>query len=99
MVVLLGIPHAERNGHHYFRGLDHLSSEERASAILGHPDLYSDRDEPQRLRITDGRISLRSLQVPGFGFSRPPPIDQMLAPNRWLASFSTRSSPTGGDQA
>ena len=32
--------HVERNGHHYFRGLDHLPSEVAAEALAAHPDLY-----------------------------------------------------------
>ena len=34
-VAALGIGHVERNGHHYVRGLDHLSAAERACALSG----------------------------------------------------------------
>jgi hypothetical protein len=91
MVALLGITHAERNGHHYFRGLDHLSHEERERAVADHPDLYEGRGSSAALRITGGRVAIESLQVPGFGFSAPPQMKRMLDPELWLATFSTET--------
>lgn len=84
MVALLGIPHVERNGHHYFPGLRHLSPEEQTHALLAHPDLYETLGQSPALRIRDGRISVRSLQVPGFGFSFPPAMDRMMLPDAFL---------------
>ncbi len=68
----LGLPHVERNGHHYFRGLDHLPSEVAASALSAHPDLY--RSLPAAsgggvaLRIGGGKIDITSaLAAVGYG--------------------------------
>ena len=65
----LGIGNAERNGHHYFRGLCHLPKAERDAAVRAHPDLYEARGDEAFLRIDGGQIRCASLQAPGFGYS------------------------------
>ena len=62
----LGLEHAERNGHHYFRGLDHLTPAERAAALEHHPDLYEARADGAFLRIEGGALTLGSLEGPGY---------------------------------
>ncbi len=65
--AVLGLPDVERNGHHFFRGLDHLPGPEQEEALRRHGDLY--RPLPgggAALRIEDGRVALGSLEVPGF---------------------------------
>ena len=66
-VALLGIGHVERNGHHYFRGLGHLSEAEKTSALAQHPDLYERREGEVFLRITGGTLNCASLQSPAWG--------------------------------
>jgi hypothetical protein len=83
MVALLGIDHIERNGHHYFRGLDHLSAAERDAALGAHPDLYERRGDEVFLKITDGMLSCASLQVPGMGFAAPPDMTRLISPEDW----------------
>jgi L-alanine-DL-glutamate epimerase-like enolase superfamily enzyme len=83
MVALLGIAHVERNGHHYFRGLGHLTASEKADALARHPDLYQRRGDEVFLRIEDGMLLCRSLQVPGMGFAALPDMDAMTAPREW----------------
>ena len=67
----LGLQHLERNGHHYFRGLDHLPVAAQRAAAAAHPDLY--RALPGGgfgLRIANGRIRLGSvLATIGYGHS------------------------------
>lgn len=72
VVSLLGLPHVERNGHHYFRGSDHLTDEERAHLTGAHADLFG---PDGRLDITDGSISLASLDAKGFGYDGPVDLD------------------------
>lgn len=64
----LGMSHIERNGHHYFRGLDHLpaSLAERAAAV--HDDLYTRCDEGAFLSIVRGTIKLGSIHGAGYGY-------------------------------
>jgi len=71
----LGMTHVERNGHHYFRGLDHLPESERQQALRAHPDLYESRDAGTFLRIENGRVSIESLDCPGYGHAIEPEID------------------------
>jgi hypothetical protein len=65
-VAALGLEHVERNGHHYFRGLDHLEERERESALAQHPDLYVERDGLVQLSIEGGRLAIGSLQEVGY---------------------------------
>jgi hypothetical protein len=82
-VALLGIDHVERNGHHYFRGLGHLPDEEKTAALERHPDLYERRGDEVFLRVTEGMLACRSLQVPGMGFAALPELAAMSPPDRW----------------
>jgi hypothetical protein len=82
-VALLGIPHVERNGHHYFRGLDHLTAAEQAAALRHHPDLYERRGAGAVLRIEHGTLRLESLRVPGMGFAALPDMEAMARPEAW----------------
>jgi L-alanine-DL-glutamate epimerase-like enolase superfamily enzyme len=68
-VAALGLPHTERNGHHYFRGLDHLPESEAEAALAAHPDLYERYEDRIGLRITAGELALGSLQGPGYGYA------------------------------
>ena len=82
-VALLGITHGERNGHHYFRGLGHLSEAEQAAALADHPDLYRREGDDVYLRIEDGAIAIGSLQVPGMGFATPPDMARLTPLSSW----------------
>lgn len=66
---VLGLPHVERNGHHYFRGLDHLPPQLVDDAQRAHPDVYGPLgDDSATLRIRQGRIDVTSLlTVVGYG--------------------------------
>ena len=66
-VAALGIRHVERNGHHYVRGLDHLSAAERAWCFERHGDLYRFEGQSGFLDIRAGQIAVGSLQRPGLG--------------------------------
>jgi hypothetical protein len=66
-VAALGITHAERNGHHYVRGLDHLSARECRRLLAEHPDMYCSAGESGHLQISNGSIDIGSLQRPGLG--------------------------------
>lgn len=69
LAAALGLRHAERNGHHYFRGLDHLPPAAQAAACAAHPDLYRARaDGGAALRVAGGRLQFASaVRSPGFG--------------------------------
>jgi hypothetical protein len=82
-VALLGIDHVERNGHHYFRGLGHLSAAEKAAAFASHADLYEGRGDEVFLRIAGGVLECASLQTPGMGFAALPDMARLTPPDAW----------------
>ena len=77
--AVLGLPHVERNGHHYFRGLDHLDRDLADMALAAHPDIYRRLAAPPQaasgaatvaLWIRSGRIDIASaLAAVGYGQS------------------------------
>ena len=72
LVSLLGLEHVERNGHHYVRGLAALPPAEQRALLGAHPDLYVDDRGLVRLRITRGRLDIRSLACAGFAAGAEP---------------------------
>ena len=82
-VAALGLTHVERNGHHYFRGLDHLSVDEAQCAMASHPDLYKHDKKCVSLRIEDGQLRLGSLQRVGFGYDVPISTSTRTAVDAW----------------
>lgn len=70
---LLGLRDVERNGHHYFRGMDHLSGTEQRWLTREHGDLFHGvPGEGPRLAIEEGSISLASVgRALGFGYAGP----------------------------
>jgi len=72
LMATLNIPHVERNGHHYFRGLDHLPSSVSAEALLHHPDIYQKEKSVVALNVNRGRLDIASLHCSGFGCAVAP---------------------------
>ncbi|MFT5089366.1 MAG: hypothetical protein ACI906_000388 [Candidatus Latescibacterota bacterium] len=66
-LAALGVAHAERNGHHYVRGLAHLSQQERQACLSQHGDMYGEFGELAALDIRAGQLEIASLQRPGLG--------------------------------
>lgn len=83
LVAALGIAHGERNSHHYFAGLGHLSQAEREAALAAHGDLYGQEHGAARLKTRTGNLPTGSLQVPGFGTSLVPDMDAMTPASDW----------------
>lgn len=77
LVNLLGIPHVERNGHHYVDGLRAQPAAEQEAFLQAHPDLYERSHGAVRLKIRGGRIALGSLAVPGFASGSMPDFGAM----------------------
>lgn len=82
-VAALGINHVERNGHHYVRGLQHLSPAERAECLVQHSTLYADHDGLVALNVQSGEIEVGSLQVPGLGVGVSVDVDEMVPLGEW----------------
>ena len=67
LVSLLALAHVERNGHHFIDGMSFAPEHEQRAFAEAHPDLYVKDGHPTRLRIEGGRLSIGSLDSPGFG--------------------------------
>jgi len=57
----LGIPHVERNGHHYFRGTAMFPPETGLSLLASHSDLYRKVSDTAALRIEGGMLNVASV--------------------------------------
>ncbi len=64
--ALIGITHAERNGHHYVDGFAETPITEARAFMAAHGDLYGEATGKIRLAIHDGDLLTDSLTAPGF---------------------------------
>jgi hypothetical protein len=77
LVALLGLPHVERNGHHFVDGFAGRPKAEAVRFMEAHPDLYADTSRGPRLKITDGALEIGSLATPGLGATIEPDFSAM----------------------
>jgi hypothetical protein len=70
--ALIGITHAERNGHHYVDGFGDTPAAEAEAFLASHPDLYVRDGGKVRLAIHDGDLLTESLTTPGFATATHP---------------------------
>jgi L-alanine-DL-glutamate epimerase-like enolase superfamily enzyme len=80
--ALIGVTHAERNGHHYVDGFAETPAAEAERFLTAHPDLYVGSGGKVRLAIHDGDLLTGSLTSPGFASAVHPDWSTMapLAP-------------------
>jgi hypothetical protein len=64
--ALIGVAHAERNGHHYVDGFADTPAAEAQAFLEAHSDLYASHGNKVRLAIHDGDLLTGSLTSPGF---------------------------------
>lgn len=78
LAASLGVPHAERNAHHYLRGLSHLDESERREALRRTPRLYELLpDGVPTLRIREGVVDLGEVVASGFGAIEEPDVQAL----------------------
>ena len=71
--ALIGVTHAERNGHHYVDGFADTPADEADAFLTAHPDLYTRAGGKVRLAIHDGDLLTGSIAAaPGFASSIHP---------------------------
>ncbi|OKO79292.1 hypothetical protein [Bradyrhizobium sp. AS23.2] len=70
--ALIGVTHAERNGHHYVDGFGETPVAEAQAFAAAHPDLYADAGQGIRLSIHNGDLLTGSLNATGFATSVHP---------------------------
>jgi hypothetical protein len=77
LVSLLGLPHVERNGHHFIDGFSGRPKAEAVRFMEAHPDLYADTPRGPRLAIREGTLEIGSLDTPGLGATLEPDFAAM----------------------
>jgi hypothetical protein len=70
--ALIGVTHAERNGHHYVDGFGEAPAAEAAAFLEAHPDLYRRDGDAIRLSLHDGDLLTGSLTSAGFASGAHP---------------------------
>jgi hypothetical protein len=70
--ALIGVTHAERNGHHYVDGFGAAPPSEAEAFLKAHPDLYGRDGDVIRLQIHDGDLLTGSLTSAGFASGAHP---------------------------
>lgn len=84
LMSLLGIPHVERNGHHYFRGLSLWPESWQQAVRQDHSDLYRQHEQGfAALCVEGGILRLTSVNQAPFG----------LKPHLNPASFAAELHP------
>ena len=83
--ALIGVTHAERNGHHYVDGFAGTPATEAQAFLSAHSDLYVRDGNNIGLLIHEGDLLTGSLVAPGFAtsvhpdWSAMPPLEQPKA--------------------
>lgn len=73
LVAVLGLGHAERNGHHYVEGFGPAPASEARAFAAAHPGLYAAHDGRINLAIAAGALPTASLIAgPGFASGAEP---------------------------
>ena len=73
LAAVLGIAHAERNGHHYVDGFGPAPAEEAEAFAAAHPTVYDRSGGRLRLDISSGTLPTASLlSTPGFASGAEP---------------------------
>ena len=86
--ALIGLTHAERNGHHYVDGFAETPAAEAQAFLAAHSDLYANDGNLVRLSIHNGDLLTGSLTAPGFAtgvhpdWAALPPLQQPMAKSR-----------------
>ena len=94
VVATLGIKHVERNGHHYFAGLNQFPGSVQRETLRCHGDLYQAHAEGVPIvAIKDGRIDIGSVVDAPFGVAFEPNLAEFTPVDDWrfeaLVSAST----------
>ena len=76
--ALIGVTHAERNGHHYVDGFGDTPAAEAEAFLSEHPDLYVHDGKNVRLSVQNGDLLTGSLTTPGFATGVHPDWSALL---------------------
>ena len=85
VVATLGIAHAERNGHHYFAGLEQFPPGFQKAMLAAHSDLYETHAGYPAPRVLYGKMSTRTAVAAPFGCAFEVPVSEFTALDAWRA--------------
>lgn len=89
VVATLGLDHVERNGHHYFRGLDSFPAGIQERTLEAHGDLYRRHaDGYPTVAVQGGRLNLDSVVEAPFGAEPSFELDGFPTLDAWLADLA-----------
>lgn len=84
VIATLGIEHAERNGHHYFHGLDALPRPMQDQMLAAHSDLYRRHERGfVTLNAQNGCINAGSVVAAPFGYDCEIDLSQFTMADQW----------------
>src|SRR2546421_286790 len=80
----LGIPHVERNGHHYFRGLSMFPQDIQDRILRHHADLYTQHKSGfPTVKIQNGTMSTTSTINCPLGLNFDPDLTEFTPLDNW----------------
>jgi hypothetical protein len=91
VVATLGLTHAERNGHHYFRGLSMWPQGISESTFIAHSDLYEQLPAYATLRIRQGCVDVASVVAAPFGVGFEMPVADVMGGLEVLGHFGVET--------
>ena len=84
MMAHLGVTHVERNGQHYFKGLDFMPKELQEAVLLEHSDLFYRHPRGYiTMRIEQGKIRLASLFNASLGLEKDLGTEWLTPSAKW----------------
>jgi hypothetical protein len=87
IMALLGIPHVERNGHHYFRGLSMYSEPLQRAVLQAHAGLYRQHEAGfPTLDIRAGTLDLTTVNNAPFGCGVSLETEDFITLKTWIMS-------------
>lgn len=90
VMALLGVPHVERNGHHYFRGLSMYPAEMQEDVVRAHTGLYRRHEAGfATLDVREGRLTLDTANRAPFGFANDMRVESFEPLDAWVKRGGT----------
>jgi len=90
VTATIGADHVERNGHHYFRGLDAFPESVQNDVLEAHGDLYRCHEDGfPTLDVQGGKLDLTSVVEAPFGVGTAFDISEFTPVDEWLDRLHT----------
>ena len=85
VVAMLGIPHVERNGHYYFKGLSMYPAALQEQVLAVHGDFYRRHEDGYpSVNIQQGMVEVASINQAPFGCGATLDMNDYEPLNAWI---------------